>query len=349
MIDHSWTDPGAYEVASGVFRIPLPLPSDNLKAVNVYALIDGDHLVLVDAGWALEHSAEQLRQSLSSIGFSFADIKEFLVTHLHRDHYTQAVSLRRIYKSRISLGEHEQPGLEALILAGKVGRTHSSLSQRLTRAGAFSLRDELDYLAVQQPFDPNYELPDTWLETGSDIHFQSRILRVIHTPGHTRGHVVFADSAARVLFAGDHVLPHITPSLGLEPLQFGSPLTDYLNSLSLIRELPDLTLLPAHGPAGGSVHKRVDELLIHHESRLEECATAVANGAHSALDVALVLPWTRHKRALMDLDLFNQALAVCETLAHLEVLVARESLKMDSSHDGTVHFSVGLPIKYNGE
>jgi hypothetical protein len=28
--------------ASGVYRIPLPLPGDNLKAVNVYAIPDGE-------------------------------------------------------------------------------------------------------------------------------------------------------------------------------------------------------------------------------------------------------------------------------------------------------------------
>ena len=33
-----WTLPGAYEVADGVHRIPLPLPMDGLRAVNVYAL-----------------------------------------------------------------------------------------------------------------------------------------------------------------------------------------------------------------------------------------------------------------------------------------------------------------------
>ena len=33
-----WTEPGAFEVAPGVHRIPLPLPNDGLRAVNVYAV-----------------------------------------------------------------------------------------------------------------------------------------------------------------------------------------------------------------------------------------------------------------------------------------------------------------------
>jgi glyoxylase-like metal-dependent hydrolase (beta-lactamase superfamily II) len=55
--------------------------------------------------------------------------------------------------------------------------------------------------------------PDGWLTAGS-IELSSRSLRSIPTPGHTVGHLVFHDTAAATLFAGDHVLPHITPSMG---------------------------------------------------------------------------------------------------------------------------------------
>ena len=57
---HAWEQPGAHEEAPGVYRIPLPLPGDHLKAVNVYAIADGDRLVLVDGGWALAESMELL-------------------------------------------------------------------------------------------------------------------------------------------------------------------------------------------------------------------------------------------------------------------------------------------------
>ena len=43
-----------------------------------------------------------------------------------------------------------------------------------------------------------------------------RDLLAVPTPGHTQGHVVFADVERALLFAGDHVLPRITPSVGFE-------------------------------------------------------------------------------------------------------------------------------------
>src|SRR5689334_1645589 len=106
---HAWVEPGAFEVAPGVHRIPLPLPTDGLRAVNVYAIESADGLVLVDSGWALDVAERQLEAALATIGHDFADIQRFLVTHVHRDHYTLGVSLRRIYGSKIALGIGEQP------------------------------------------------------------------------------------------------------------------------------------------------------------------------------------------------------------------------------------------------
>ena len=36
-----WQEPGAHPVAPGIHRIPLPLPQDGLRAVNVYAVTAG--------------------------------------------------------------------------------------------------------------------------------------------------------------------------------------------------------------------------------------------------------------------------------------------------------------------
>jgi glyoxylase-like metal-dependent hydrolase (beta-lactamase superfamily II) len=135
--------------------------------------------------------------------------------------------------------------------------------------------------------------------------------------------VVFHDAGAGALFAGDHVLPHITPSIGVELVRPTSPLRDYLSSLRLVLAMPDARLLPAHGPVTDSTHARIDALLAHHEERLTATADAVAGGAGTAFEVAGVLGWTRRKRRFDELDLFNQILAIHETAAHLEVLVER--------------------------
>jgi glyoxylase-like metal-dependent hydrolase (beta-lactamase superfamily II) len=329
---HAWEQPGAHEVAPGVHRIPLPLPGDSLKAVNIYAISDGDQVVLIDGGWALDEAEALLGDGLASLGYELGDVREFLVTHLHRDHYTQAVALRRHHGGTVSVGEGERACLDLIHTI----TSHPDV-ERLHEAGALELsrmlaqwRGERDLL--------NWEQPDRWLANGVDLPLNTRTLRVIATPGHTRGHVVFHDAEAQALFAGDHVLPHITPSIGVELNRPPSPLRDYLSSLELVRTLPDARLLPAHGPVTASVHDRIDELLTHHEQRLTATADCVAHGAHTSFEIAKQLSWTRRHRRFDDLDVFNQCLAIFETMAHLRVLTER-ALLTEATVDGIAYFS----------
>ena len=331
---HAWERVGAHEVADGVHRIPLPLPGDALKAVNTYAISDGDRVIMVDGGWAMADSVELLERSLDEAGHRLGDIGEFLVTHVHRDHYTQAVAVRRITGAPVALGTGERPALE--IIHGP-DRFRSDII-RLHRAGAFELMAEARRWETIDFDLSDWEYPDRWLDDGVELPLVDRTLRVIATPGHTVGHVVFHDAAAGILFAGDHVLPHITPSVGVQVVRPDSPLRDYLQSLRLMLALPDARLLPAHGPVTDSTHARVEELLRHHDQRLTATADAVASGHDTAFAVAGMLGWTRRQRRLPDLDTFNQVLAVNETMAHLDVLVERDWLAREIV-DGVAHYT----------
>jgi glyoxylase-like metal-dependent hydrolase (beta-lactamase superfamily II) len=46
-------------------------------------------------------------------------------------------------------------------------------------------------------------LPDRWLQEGDVVEFGSLRFEVLHCPGHTPGHIVFAERAARFAFIGD--------------------------------------------------------------------------------------------------------------------------------------------------
>jgi glyoxylase-like metal-dependent hydrolase (beta-lactamase superfamily II) len=332
--NRDWTTPGVFPVAPGVHRIPLPLPNDALKAVNVYAIEDGDGVVLIDSGWALALARTRLEAALGELGHGLGDVARFLITHVHRDHYTQAVVLRREFGTRVSLGIGERPSLEL-----SIDRSQLQLApqiRRLRSCGAGQLADDLRKLfAVRPEQETIWELPDEWLAAPDGIELRSRILHPVPTPGHTRGHLCFRDDAAGLLFAGDHVLPHITPSIGFEPALASLPLGDYLQSLRLVAELPDTMLLPAHGPPSDSVHARVDELLAHHADRLDAAEAAIGQGASSAFETARILTWTRRERHLDDLDPFNQMLAVLETAAHLDLLVMQSRLRTVVSDDVT--------------
>jgi glyoxylase-like metal-dependent hydrolase (beta-lactamase superfamily II) len=334
--DRDWTVAGAYEVHTGLYRIPLPLPFDGLKAVNVYAMRDGDGLVLVDSGWSIDEARIVLDKALGALGHGLGDVHRFLITHVHRDHYTLSVRLRREFGNRISMGIGEQASLREA--ANPLRPWWTSMIAKLRRCGAASLAEEL----AQRPnqHDPHdWEDPDDWLAPPTDVVLRDRTLQAIPTPGHTQGHVVFVDLTWNAMFAGDHVLPHITPSLGLEGTVARSPLRDYLGSLRLVRGMPDRVMLPAHGPVSPSVHARVDQLLDHHAERLDAMAAAVAAGGSTAYAVADMVTWTRRGRRLGELDLFNRCLAIAETGAHLDVL-AEQGRVHRTEVDGVRHYRI---------
>jgi glyoxylase-like metal-dependent hydrolase (beta-lactamase superfamily II) len=336
-----WTQPGPVLIAPGVHRIPLPMPSDGLRAVNVYAIDDGDGFTMIDGGWAVPEARTALAKALDELGHGLGDINRILVTHAHRDHYTLAAELRRELRVRVGLGEGERVAIETL--NGAKPRS-ATLIDLVRSAGARTLADQMSGDG-SQPGRPaeNYDEPDDWIGAGT-IRVGDRTLRVVPTPGHTRGHIVFADEPAGLLFAGDHVLPRITPAIGLEPVPSDSPLSDYLDSLALMRTLPDLTLLPAHGPVAPSTHARVDELVAHHDDRLAKTTEAVAGlGAPTAAEVADAIPWTRRHRPFSSLDPGNQMLAVTETVAHLKVLVRTGTLEADGSDPVTYRLRTPPP------
>jgi hypothetical protein len=55
--------------------------------------------------------------------------------------------------------------------------------------------------------------------------------------------------------------------------------------------------------------------------------------------VAGVVTWTRRERKLDELDVFNQFLAVCETGAHLQLLVSHGRATMQEL-DGVRYYKV---------
>ena len=330
-----WTAEGAWQVAPGIHRIPLPLPMDGLRAVNVYLIETDSGLILIDGGWAIPEARKLLERCLRLLDYGFSDINRFLVTHMHRDHFTLASVLGREYGAEVALGEPERPALELLL---NTATSRNPFHDALVAAGAQDVAGA--WLAARQGEMPDtsiWALPDTWLEGDLSLDLGTRVLDAVHTPGHTPGHYVYAEQAAGLLFAGDHVLPTITPSIGFTAPPADEPLGDFLSSLAKVRALPDLQLLPAHGPIAPSTHTRVDQLLIHHEHRLELSLAALVHGPTTARGVAAHLGWTRHQHPWDELDSFNQGLATLETKAHLDLLVARGQVTATPAPDGVVY------------
>ena len=204
--------PAVEDLGGGIYRIPLPLPLDGLKAVNVYAITDPGGVDLIDAGMAMVAARERLTEALRELGYGLGDVRNFLVTHIHIDHYSLAVELRREFRTLISLGEDERANMLATREMLNGTSSHRVFgAESLRRLGAAELIGHLSALERHGPMFADWEAPDRWVADGTDLDLRTRTLRAVHTPGHTLGHLVYHDAASEIMFAGDHVLPHITP------------------------------------------------------------------------------------------------------------------------------------------
>ena len=174
-----WTRPGVFRCAPDVYRIPLPLPQDGLRAVNVYAVQHGSDITVIDAGWSIPEARKLLAAGLAELGAGFPDVRRFLVTHIHRDHYTQAVALRREFGMRVALGRGEQRGLDTI--NDPVRPEGPRQMARLRRAGAEAMLVRLQGLQSPHLDTTEWESPDEWTKTTprastTDLHQQTRIV-----------------------------------------------------------------------------------------------------------------------------------------------------------------------------
>jgi glyoxylase-like metal-dependent hydrolase (beta-lactamase superfamily II) len=78
--EDEWTLPGPHDLGDGIHRIPLPMPAGGLPAVNVYAVLLDDGVLMVDAGSATRESGAELARALGELGAELADIQRFLIT-----------------------------------------------------------------------------------------------------------------------------------------------------------------------------------------------------------------------------------------------------------------------------
>lgn len=323
-----WSDLGVETVAPGVHRLPLPLAGDALRAVNVYAVEDSRGVVLIDAGVSSLESWRALEAGLRAVGSKISDVHSVLVTHIHYDHFGQAAAIARASGALVRLDRREGVSFRSLMRPMASRRRQRLLG--MERAGAQPLIAEADREAPSERFT-DYVEPE-WLDGESYVQLGGRPVEALRTPGHTWGHLCFFDRDRGLLFAGDHVLPHITPSIGVETPQLRLILGHYLRSLASVRELPVATVLPAHGAVFSDLRRRVDELSRHHALRLDAAEAAVVAGASTGFDVARRLLWTRRDTRFDELDLFNRMLAVRETVAHLDLLVAQGKLLVTEGH-----------------
>lgn len=172
--------------------------------VNAY-LVDGDELTLVDVG--LPGLTKTFLKAVRDAGRNPDDLRHIAVTHHHADH---TGSLARLAARVPGAAIYAHP-LDIPIITGNKPVPGPSPDSRLGKVlGPILMRmqpSRLDHVDIQCPVEDGDEVP------------AASGMTVVHTPGHTAGHVSFLKrSNGGVLFVGDaaaNMFGRIGPPIGM--------------------------------------------------------------------------------------------------------------------------------------
>jgi glyoxylase-like metal-dependent hydrolase (beta-lactamase superfamily II) len=313
--------PPVEQVREGLWSIPVPMPGP-LRYVSVYAFaLDGGGLGLIDAGWESDEGWAALTGGLASIGGGVEDVRGVLVTHLHFDHLGLAERVRQASGAWVAM----HPA-DADVVRSPSHRDPDAFVAAevdfLVSLGA----DRDDAVFDVGPADryasfTRMAIPDRLLEHGDVADLPGWTLRAVHTPGHTPGHLCFAEDRSGLLFSGDHVLPRITPNISTSHGGLADPLRDYLTALGRVATQEPEEVLPAHEWRFRGLAGRAAALEAHHEHRLAELLEAIRVHPRStpwqlAAHLTWSRPWEEYERRM-------RIFAVTETDAHLRLLASR--------------------------
>ena len=321
---YAWLEnllPPVEEVRPGLWSIPVPWPRSGLRYTLSYLVNGRGGPALIDTGWPTEEAWTALTDAIKQTGHDIAELRHVLVTHAHADHLGMAGRVREASGALVGMHPAESATLLHRV-EPQAWRERLSGWLRARGAPDSEAAEITEQMAGAVGFHARLARSDFDVEHGSLPLGAGTALRAVWTPGHTPGHLCFYDEQREVLLTGDHVLPRITPHIGLPPGADGDPLGDYQASLRALARYSPAEVLPAHEYRFADLGARLDELLRHHRTRLAEIEHAVAaRPGLSTWTVSAALTWSRGWEQTVGP---SRQSAVSETWAHLLHLQGRQ-------------------------
>ncbi|MDG2051277.1 MAG: MBL fold metallo-hydrolase [Myxococcota bacterium] len=263
-------------------RLPTPWRSNSVQAY----LIESDPLTLVDCGLDDRASRIALDTALEGLGYGVEDLRRLVITHYHRDHMGQAASLKSRASSLEILAHVEAaPMLEAFSLGENpnvAGVTDLFLEFGVPAEIVEGIRNWRRAVLDSEPPRCSPTVVDRRLREGDSVVFKDFALDVIHTPGHTAGHLMLHQSDSGVLWSGGQLVsgaiantenyytddrPDPADPLGRRPRFRG--LVEYRRSLAGLRRRSIRAILPGYGPPILQPERALREAALFYDVRIQ--------------------------------------------------------------------------------
>jgi glyoxylase-like metal-dependent hydrolase (beta-lactamase superfamily II) len=205
---------------------------------NVYLLDGGDECALIDAGGGVE--PERIVANINKAGVTMDRVRWLLLTHAHADHAAGACFFQSHYNLEVISAAEAGPWIET-------GDEEATSIGPARKAGVYPA----DFIYSPCPVARG-------VREGDSLSVGSLEIRVLETPGHSRGHVsyLFDDNGQCSIFAGDVVFAG-----GKIVLQniWDCSIQEYAATLEKLHYLRIERLYPGHGPALSSeAHRDIE-------------------------------------------------------------------------------------------
>jgi glyoxylase-like metal-dependent hydrolase (beta-lactamase superfamily II) len=312
--------PGSGRVRDGIHSIPLPMRAGpRLTHSFSYAVEDDRGRVhLIDTGMSDGVNEGILARELESLGTRVEDVATVTVTHVHPDHIGLAGHVHALSGATVLMHEQDRRRLSELHAHG-----HRVDPEVLLGWGVPADRAAAVAAGDRRGEQPLPSMPSEAVAHGDLLPIPGRRLEVVHTPGHTAGHVCIVDAESGLVFTGDHVLPAIHSGIGLGGRTSANPVAEYLTGLERLAPYGDLEVAPGHEYRFRGLGERLRTTAEHHLRRSREVAEALSGHEDlSVWELAARLTWSAGWANLRGFYLVS---ALAQTAMHRDFVQSGEA------------------------
>jgi glyoxylase-like metal-dependent hydrolase (beta-lactamase superfamily II) len=321
-------------IAPGVQWLRLPLPY-RLDHVNVYLIENNDGWTVLDTGLGTD-ACRTAWESVLNGPIAGQRLTSMIVTHYHPDHVGLAGWLAKRFGLPLSMPRPEY--LYSLALQYAPGDLGAEMHRPFYRRHGLSLQITDAVLSRGHEYlRRTTGVPTTYrrIHHGDSLRIGARIFQVITGGGHALEQAMLYQREQRVFFAADQVIARISPNVSVHAMEPDlDALGIYLRSLSGLRDsvAHDVLVLPGHGLPFYGLHERIAELIEHHGHRCDAIAKACQR---HPLSVADIVPHV----FLRELDEHQTGFAFGEVLAHVNYMLGRDRLVLQTGGDGVDRYN----------
>jgi len=317
------------ELSPGLHRIECPIGP---RYVAIYAIVGSKYTLLVDTGFD-----DSIRTTVVNYfkekKLSLDAVKYVINTHSDYDHTGGNKAVRELMPNAlICAGERDRAMIENL---------NSMFSDRYNEFekehGFPESKDAKDFM-MTVAFETNVDIGFAGNER---IDLGGRYIEILHTPGHSWGHVSILDEKSGAIIIGDAVLGN---SVLLADGQAAFPPTyrfveAYRSTIRLLKGYKPSEILTSHYPRYvGQAGIDFLDLSLNYTDLIEQICLDTLKSAGKALTMMELIELS-HDRMGVWVDPAYKYLAY-PVLGHLEVLESYQKIKRSKNSAGLAQFQL---------